>query len=104
MQFGYNLSPMMTVGWHSILPSRWRITMPVEIGAVYTGAAKFNLNIKGSACDSSHSCGDISTDADAQRDLNKERDRWNNTFKDYPFLPVVSIGIGYRFGGVSRVR
>lgn len=104
MQFGYNLSPMMTIGWHTILPNRWRITMPVEIGAVYTGAAKFDLNIKGSACDSSGYCGDIASDAQAQTDLNKERDRWTNTFHDYPFLPVVSIGVGYRFGGGPRMR
>lgn len=104
MQFGYNLSPMLTIGWHTILPNRWRITMPVEFGAVYTGAARFDLNIKGSACDSGGYCGDIASDPQAQTDLNKERDKWKNTFSDYPFLPVVSIGIGYRFGGTSGVR
>lgn len=104
LKLGNSLSPMLTFGFRSILPRRWRFTMPVEFGAVYTGTPKFTLNMSGSACDQNNQCGNLATDAEAQRDLEKERQSWNDTISQIKAYPIVSIGLGYRFGGTRNDR
>lgn len=98
LRMGYSTTPMLTFGWRSILPGRWRWTMPVEIGAVYIGTPKFTLNMSGVACDQNNNCGDLSTEPEAQADLQRERDDWADTIQQVKAYPIISIGVGYRFG------
>jgi hypothetical protein len=99
-KFGRNAAPMLTIGWSNLLPSK-RFAMPLEIGAVFTGTAKFNFDLSGTACDSHGSCGNIATEPDAQADLNAERAKWRDTLSDIPIYPILSIGFSYRFGGMG---
>lgn len=104
MKFGYNLSPMLTMGFRSILPQRWNLVMPVEFGAVYNGGPKLAFDMQGSACDANGYCGKISTNPEAIQDIDREKKSWADSISKYSFLPVVSIGLGYRFGGTGGAR
>jgi hypothetical protein len=98
--FGSNFSPMLTMGWSNLLHSS-RFAIPLEFGAVFTGKPKFVLNFSGFACDQNNHCGNLETDAEAQRNVNEERATWQDNLDKVPIIPIVSIGFAYRFGGMG---
>lgn len=100
LHFGSNFAPMVTMGWRNLLRTS-RFTIPLEIGAVFTGAPKFSLNLTGTACDKQNQCGNLATDVDAQKNLAVERAKWKDNLSRIPVLPIISIGFAYRFGGMS---
>ncbi len=99
--FNYDRSvaPIVTFGFGNLIPRngrRWSI--PFEIGGVFTGAPKFGLNLDGTVCDN-QGCGKISAEADAQRDLAKQRVKIQNDLNDYATVyPIISIGFAWNFG------
>ena len=73
---------------------------PVEAGFFYVGQPKLTVNFSGTACDitnPSYGCGKIQDDPDFQKDLAAFIARNNHNLSYAKFIPMVNVGIGYRF-------
>ncbi len=90
--------PMFTVGWGNLLPRRHgRFSVPVEIGAIYTGSPRATLNLTGSACDSTGAnCAAIATDPTIQGNVLAEQNKLNKDVSAFKFYPVISVGFGVK--------
>ena len=96
------VSPGLTIGFGNIIPRRGgNFSFPVEAGFHYVGQPQLKVSFSGSACDPSQpeliGCQSISSDADFQRNLAAFTARNNNNLKYASFLPILSVGVSYRF-------
>jgi hypothetical protein len=91
--------PILSVGWGNLLPGSHRhISIPFEIGAVYTDSPRTSLNLTGSACDASGSnCRAISSDPTVQGNIQAEKNKLNKDMAPFKFYPVISLGFGVNF-------
>jgi hypothetical protein len=96
------VAPGFSLGFGNIVPrnkSHWSI--PFEAGFYYVGQPRLKVAFSGSACDptvpAAIGCQSVNTDADFQRDLAAFVKRNNNNLKYASFLPILSIGVGYKF-------
>jgi hypothetical protein len=91
--------PMFTLGWGNLLPrGHGRISVPFEIGAIYTGSPQASLNLAGSACDSSGAnCSAIASNPSIQSNVVAEQNRLNTDMAAFKFYPVISLGFGVKF-------
>ena len=91
--------PMVTAGWGNLLPrGRRRFSVPVEVGAIYTGAPQAGLSLTGSACDSSGlNCRTIASDATILSNVQAEQSKLNKDMAAFKFYPVISAGFGVKF-------
>ncbi|MCU1323416.1 MAG: hypothetical protein JWM43_3065 [Acidobacteriaceae bacterium] len=94
--------PGFSLGFGNIVPrnkSHWSI--PFEAGFYYVGQPRLKVAFSGSACDprfpAAIGCQSVNNDPDFQRDLAAFIKRNNNNLKYASFLPVLSIGVGYKF-------
>ena len=89
--------PMLLMGFGNLLPRSGRhLSIPFEVGAAYTGLAVINVTLVGTAC-TTQGCFDAATDTQTQTSLRQELNDINKDLKPYPFYPIVSLGVGYRF-------
>jgi len=97
LTFPRRVSPMLTMGFRNILPGQHRhIAVPLEFGVAYTGSAKIDVSLAGTACEED-GCFTFEDNAEAQQSLKDEVRDINNTLNDVPVYPILSIGFGYRF-------
>lgn len=97
LEFPRRVAPMVTIGFHNLLPGDHRhFFMPLEFGAAFTGASKIKMDLNGTACQSD-GCFTFAENPDALRSLHQEIEKINDNLSDVPIYPIVSIGIGYRF-------
>jgi hypothetical protein len=90
-------APMLLLGFGNLLPrSGEHLSLPVEVGAAYTGAPLISVALNGTAC-VTNGCVNFSQNADAQKFLKQEIDILNEDLKRYPVFPIVSLGLAYRF-------
>lgn len=90
-------SPMLTIGLRNLLPGRHEhISIPLEAGVAYTGAAKIDVTLVGTACQTD-GCFNFAENTEAQQSLKSEVKKINDTLADVPIYPILSIGFGYRF-------
>jgi hypothetical protein len=95
--FPRRFSPMLTIGLENLLPGKERrLTIPVNIGVAYTGAAMINVALNGTAC-TSEGCFTFATNPDALESLKEEVATLNEDLKKVPVYPIASVGIAYRF-------
>jgi hypothetical protein len=97
--FPRSMAPMLTIGFQSLLPGKGegrRLSFPAEIGVAYTGAAKINVSLNGTAC-TYEGCFTFAENAEAQDSLKAEIRKLNNQLESYPVYPIVSVGIAYHF-------
>ena len=95
--FPRTFAPMLLLGYGNLLPrSGEHLSLPVEVGVAYTGAAKINVALNGTAC-VTNGCVNFSQNADAQKFLKQEIQILNEDLKHYPVFPIVSLGLAYRF-------
>jgi hypothetical protein len=98
--FPRRVAPMLTIGFRSIVPSRGegqrRLSFPAELGLAYTGAAKIDVTLNGTAC-TNEGCFTFADNAEAQDSLKAEIQKLNNRLESYPVYPIVSLGVAYRF-------
>ena len=95
--FPRTFAPMLLLGYGNLLPrSGEHLSLPVEVGVAYTGAAKINVALNGTAC-VTDGCVNFSQNADAQKFLKQEIQILNEDLKHYPVFPIVSLGLAYRF-------
>lgn len=89
--------PMLLVGFGNLLPRSGRhLSIPFELGAAYTGQAAINVSLSGTTC-TTEGCFDAATDPRTQTALRQELSDINKDLKPYPFYPIISLGVGYRF-------
>ena len=98
--FPRKVAPMLTIGFRSIVPGNGegqrRLSFPAELGFAYTGAAKIDVTLNGTAC-TNEGCFTFADNADAQDSLKAEIQKLNNRLESYPIYPIVSLGVAYRF-------
>ncbi|WP_263365278.1 hypothetical protein [Edaphobacter bradus] len=95
--FPKKYAPMLTIGFGNLIPRSGRhFSVPIEIGAAYTGAAQINVILDGTAC-TSQGCFAFSQNPEAQASLKQEIQKLNNKLKVFPVYPILSTGISYRF-------
>jgi hypothetical protein len=101
--YGNKVAPTFTMGWGNAIPRSGRhFAFPVEIGAAYTGAPKFNLtmNPNSTVCTtqtSSADCGTVASFDDFQSNLAAERAKITKDIAPLRFYPIFNAGITYRF-------
>jgi len=97
LNFPRRASPMITLGFQNVLPGRHdHISVPIEFGVAYTGSAKIDVSLTGTACQTD-GCFSFADNAEAQQSLKNEVRDINNTLGDVPIYPILSIGFAYRF-------
>lgn len=95
--YAHRFAPMFTVGFGNILPRRHKhLTIPIEVGAGYMGAARMNIKLAGTAC-TSQGCFNMATDPSSQASINQEAALINEQLKKYQIYPIVSMGFAYKF-------
>lgn len=94
--FGKHIAPMVVVGVNLIGGRNSRFSMPVEIGGAYTGVAKIDVVLNGTAC-TSDGCFTFADNQEAQQSMQEEIAKLNKNLSHYPVYPIVSIGLAYRF-------
>jgi hypothetical protein len=98
--FPRRVAPMITFGFRNLLFGKGegsgRLSFPVEFGAAYSGAAKIDVTLNGTAC-TLEGCFTFAQNAEAQDSLKAEIKKLNNRLDNFPVYPIVSMGATYRF-------
>ena len=95
--FPRTIAPLLLFGYGNLLPrSGEHLSLPIEAGVAYTGAAQINVALNGTAC-VTNGCVNFSQNAEAQKFLKQEIYILNEDLKHYPVFPIVSVGLAYRF-------
>lgn len=96
------VAPGFSLGFGNIIPrSKSHFSIPFEAGFYYVGQPHLKVAFTGSACDPTEpaaiGCQPVNQDAGFQHDLQAFIARNNNNLSYASFLPILSIGIGYKF-------
>ncbi|MDE3105310.1 MAG: hypothetical protein KGK08_09065 [Acidobacteriota bacterium] len=95
--YARHMAPMVTIGTGNIIPRNGKhFSMPFEVGLVYTGAARMDITLSGTACTVA-GCFNAATDPTTQQNLQQEIQSINQTISKFPFYPVLSTGVAFRF-------
>ena len=91
--------PMLTVGFGNLLPrNHHHFSIPVEIGAIYTGAPRTALALTGSVCDSTGLiCENTNADPTFQANVQEEQAKISKDVSAFKFYPLLSVGFGVKF-------
>src|ERR1700683_855544 len=96
-------APMLTVGWGNLLSrSGRRFSFPFEAGFAYVGDPKTSLGFTGSVCydyQGTPVCGTVASQPMVQANILAEQGKLARDASYARFFPVLSTGIGFRFGG-----
>jgi len=97
-----------TTGWGNTIPRIGKhFSFPFEIGAAFTSAPSFALNLTGFVCDAhGENCVNVATDPDAQANLKAQVAKYNRNLEPLKTFPILSFGVAYSFGTgrISTVR
>jgi hypothetical protein len=97
INFTRKVMPMFTFGFHNMIPGKGHhITVPLELGAAYTGPYSAQLNLGGSACVDQAGCMSTSS-SDIQQGVTQEQQQLNEPMKHYQLYPIVMTGVAFRF-------
>jgi hypothetical protein len=95
--FPHSYAPMLLVGFSNIIARSGRhLSIPLEVGAAYTGAPQINLTLNGTAC-TTEGCVSFADNKQAQDSLKQEVHNLNEDLKRVPVFPILSLGVAYRF-------
>ena len=79
-------------------------SMPFELGAVFTGVPRLDLNVAGNACTSQAdaatngpSCVNMATNSTAQANLASQIAKYQNDLNPVKVYPILSFGVAYNF-------
>ena len=98
--YSHKIAPTATIGWGNALPRGHRhFSFPVELGAAFTGAPKFDMAMSGSACQSTDAstCAPIATYSDFQTNLTAEKAKITKDIAPFRVYPIFNFGVSYRF-------
>ncbi len=96
----------MTTGWGNMISrTGGHLSLPFELGAIFTGVPTIALNITGSGCanqadaaTNGPSCVNIATNAAAQTNLNSQISKYQSDLNPLKVWPILSFGVAYNFG------
>jgi hypothetical protein len=94
--FARSVMPSLTIGFRNMLERksrRW--TVPLEIGAAYTGHYSAQMSLQGSACYKGYCV--ATSNAMVQASVVQQQNNLNETMKHYQILPIVTGGVSYGF-------
>jgi hypothetical protein len=91
--------PMLTAGFGNLVPrNHHHISIPFELGAIYTGAPRTTLNLNGGACDANGQfCETIDNNPSFQSNVQAEQTKLQKDVSAFKFYPVLSLGFGFKF-------
>lgn len=95
IKMGDSVAPYVGIGWGNTVDEEDRVTFLFDLGAIYTGSPKVDLNF---TCNATLLPG--SSDADCSeftRSVNAEKAELEEDAADYEWYPVISLGIAVRF-------
>jgi hypothetical protein len=96
-------APMVLIGWGNLVPRTKHISIPVEIGTVFSGAPHTLLNLTGNVCNlDGTNCRTISSDPTVQGNITAQQAKFNKDVNAFTIYPVISIGFAYRFSLGSK--
>lgn len=97
-------APMFMLGFGNMVPRSGRhVTVSFEAGVVYQGSPDVRLNFTGSACSiSGANCVNAATDPTFLSHVAAEQKKLTDDATAFKWYPVVSVGLGYRFGGGNK--
>jgi hypothetical protein len=94
--FSRSIMPALTLGFGNMIAREGRHwSVPLEIGAAYTGHYTSQLNLAGSAC-TPGICRSTS-DPTIQQSVAQEQTSLNESMKHYQIYPIVTTGVSYKF-------
>jgi hypothetical protein len=103
LSFGNKVAPSFTLGFGNMLPRKgghWSV--PFEIGGEYIGQTPMiSLALTGTACQGgpTTNCSSIASNSMTQQNIAAEQTSLNSNIpSQLVFLPIVSIGVSYKFG------
>ena len=96
-------APMLVIGWGNLVPRTKHISVPVEVGTVFSGAPHTLLNLTGNVCDpDGTNCRSISSDPTVQENITAQQVKFNKDVSAFRVYPVISLGFAYRFSIGSK--
>lgn len=99
------VSPYLGLGWGGTANGSG-FGVSFDVGVIFGKSPKIGLGVTGMACNASldSSCDpngaegfDVSSNADFQAELDKERKDMEHDAKDFQYWPVLNLGLHYRF-------
>jgi hypothetical protein len=95
--YARKVAPMLTIGSDNpIARSHGHLSVPLEMGAAYTGAATMSMQLNGSAF-TTQGCFNFNSNPDAVASLNQEIARLNSYLAKVTVYPILSVGLTYHF-------
>jgi hypothetical protein len=93
VKMGNDVAPYLGIGWGNTVDASDRITVLLDIGAVYTGSPEVNLTaICGPAApQGSANCNRL------QQEVEREEDEFADEATSYEWYPVIGLGLAIRF-------
>lgn len=89
-------APYFGIGWGNSTTSKG-FTANFDIGVLYVGKASIDINATGEASLDNSTWLDVSGYADFQKELETERRNLEDDAKDLQLLPIIQLGLGYKF-------
>lgn len=92
-------APMVLIGFGNLLPrSERHFGLSFEVGAVFEGEPKVNLNLGGTTCYSPAAlCVNAATDPTFQSSVAAEQKDLESDLKLLKYYPIISLGFSYKF-------
>jgi hypothetical protein len=96
LSFGRKMMPMVTFGFSNMVArGRKHWTVPLELGAAYTGHYAAQLSLQGTAC---IPLGCMSTSSPViQQSVVAEQNSLNEPMKHFQLYPIILTGVSFRF-------
>lgn len=95
--FSRTAMPKLTLGFGNMIKRRenqhWSV--PVELGAAYTGHYTVQFNLAGSACQQGF-CQSVNNPS-IQQNVTQEQNKISEEAKHFQIYPILTTGISYRF-------
>jgi hypothetical protein len=97
INFSRTIMPMFTFGFSNIIAHGKRHwTVPLDLGAAYTGPYSAQLKLGGSVCIDQAGCMGTNT-PEIQQSVTEEQRELNEPMKHFQLYPIVITGVAYKF-------
>jgi hypothetical protein len=92
-------APMLLIGFGNMIPRSGRhFSVPVDLGAAYTGEPKVALNLNGTVCDPDGSnCQTIASSSTVQANIAAQQTKIQNDAAPAKAYPILRIGLAFSF-------
>jgi hypothetical protein len=96
MLFSRSIMPALTFGFGNMISREGRHwSVPLEIGAAYTGHYTAQIHLAGSGCSQGYCMS--TSDPSIQQSVTQEQNDLNESTKHFQIYPILTTGVAYRF-------